>query len=191
MFSNIPKWLPVLFILFSPVCLDNNRQQKQRRQERNLGYTNFYIRSQIRALDKKILEEEKNEIVDEIVVTRKPSRLAQPWRRVNIPQPLLLNDRFRNPKFISKFPKRMKQQQQQKNNGLLKTGMKEINGTRFKIKRRKKAKKVKHANILNTNYKYAFLARMKSKNKENSQRIISNSGNSDVLAPPLDIRIGL
>ena len=32
----------------------------------------------------------------------------QPWQTIYIPRPLLLNERIRNPKFISKNPKRNK-----------------------------------------------------------------------------------
>merc|ERR1712106_655002 len=55
------------------------------------------------------------------------------WRNIRIPNPLMLNERFRNPKFISKRPKR---------------------------------KKINTANILNTNYKQAFLSRRKYKVKK-------------------------
>jgi len=70
----------------------------------------------------------------------------EPWRKVKIPNPMILNERFRNPKFISKYPKR-----------------KSLKST------------FNTANILNTNYKHAFLKKKKlkvrKKVKENSRKL--------------------
>merc|ERR1712038_1598926 len=46
----------------------------------------------------------------------KTSRFYQEdlWQNVYIPRPLLLNERIRNPKFISKHPKRKKTSQEEK-----------------------------------------------------------------------------
>merc|ERR1711874_851986 len=60
-----------------------------------------------------------------------PTDSRDSWQNKYIPRPLLLNERFRNPKFLSRHPKRNKAPA--------------------------------HANILNTNYKHAFLAKMRSK----------------------------
>ena len=63
--------------------------------------------------------------------------------------PLILNERIRNPKFISKNPKR---QQKMENNKAI-VNKKPLNFSQSIPP---------HANILNTNFKFAFLARKKN-----------------------------
>ena len=112
----------------------------------------------------------------------------EPWQTIYIPRPLLLNERIRNPKFISKNPKRNKTSQSQKPNTINKAKM---------VKIKKPGVSEPYANILNTNYKYVFLARMKNKErrmKKNESEVIQGKKNNSraiSIARPLDVRIGL
>ena len=110
------------------------------------------------------------------------------WLNVYIPRPLLLNERIKNPRFISKHPKRKKTSDKDKQ--LI------INKTR-RVKTKKPAVSVPYANILNTNYKYIFLARMKNKDKIHKNKTLQTdpfNKNNNILkefASPLDVRLGL
>ena len=112
----------------------------------------------------------------------------QPWQTIYIPRPLLLNERIRNPKFISKNPKRNKTSQIEKPKTVIKAKT---------VKIKKPVISEPYANILNTNYKYVFLARMKNKEqrmkKNESETIQGKKKNSrpKSIAKPLDVRIGL
>jgi len=91
---------------------------------------------------KKARKLQNNEVKEEIAKEDSlpaggPYRI-EPWRNIKIPFPLMLNERFKNPKFRSRNPKR--NQAKQKNDGNENPG-----------------------NILNTNYKHAYL---KSKNRK-------------------------
>ena len=103
------------------------------------GYTNFHLKLED-AKDKSI-----NSVLENNIISDKPKHggpyQIQPWRNIKIPMPLILNERIRNPKFISKNPKRK---------------------LANKKKNKEKLKPIPpHANILNTNYKFAFLAKKK------------------------------
>ena len=108
-----------------------------------------------------------------------------PWLNVYIPRPLLLNERIKNPKFISKHPKRKKTSHRDKASI--------INKTR-PVKNKKAAVSAPYANILNTNYKYIFLARMKNKDKNQTLQTALSKKKNNILkefASPLDVRLGL
>merc|ERR1712106_280989 len=95
------------------------------------GYTNVYIKYAKK--DKNVRKRfRKKKKVIKFIPSGGPYR-TDSWRNVRIPNPLMLNERFRNPKFISKRPKR---------------------------------RKINTANILNTNYKQAFLSKRKYKVKK-------------------------
>ena len=106
------------------------------------GYSNVYVRYI-----------KKDEHKQNILKKNKDAKMAfkkggpyryEPWRKVKIPNPMILNERFRNPKFVSRHPKR--------------NFMKSSDNT---------------ANILNTNYKQAFLKGKKFKVKK---RVAKKSG---------------
>ena len=112
----------------------------------------------------------------------------EPWQTIYIPRPLLLNERIRNPKFISKNPKRNTTSQSEK--------PKTINKAKT-VKIKKPVISEPYANILNTNYKYIFLARMKNKDKIHKNKTLQTdpfNKNNNILkefASPLDVRLGL
>ena len=97
------------------------------------GYTNVYIKYAKK--DKKVRKRFRKKKVNKFIPSGGPYR-TDSWRNVRIPNPLMLNERFRNPKFISRRPKRKK-----------------VNSSAI------------NANILNTNYKQAFLSKRKYKVK--------------------------
>ena len=112
----------------------------------------------------------------------------KPWQNFQIPRPLLLNERIRNPKFISKHPKRKKTSQREKSITLNKTKT---------LKNKKPVTSEPYANILNTNFKYVFLARMKNKDavvkNKNAPTVPAKNMNDthSNFASPLDVRLGL
>merc|ERR1712083_869963 len=123
-------------------------------------------------------------------VDDKTSRSYQkePLQNIYIPRPILLNERIRNPKFISKHPKRKKASNGDKPVTISKTR---------NMKNKKPVTSAPHANILNTNFKYVFLARMKNKDriekKKHLQTVLAHklSNSQQDFARPLDVRLGL
>ena len=89
-----------------------------------------------------------------------------------IPMTFILNERFKNPKFVSRNPKRQKSFKNSipLTNNILDEEKKIPELVRKKLMKkplRKKSSKrlstLNHANILNTNFRFAFLKRMKHK----------------------------
>ena len=132
-----------------------------------------------------------------IIPDKQSSFHKEPWRNVKIPMPLLLNERIRNPKFISRYPKRNRIK-------AMGNSVKSMNHTpktkssRRKINKKKNAVRNNHANILNTNFKFAYLARIKNNpkavTKQNLQLVQEdkNTLKQDIkTAKPLDVRQGL
>ena len=132
-----------------------------------------------------------------VIPDRQTSFHNEPWRNVKIPMPLLLNERIRNPKFISRYPKRNRIK-------AMGNSVKSMNHTpktkssRRKINKKKNAVRNNHANILNTNFKFAYLARIKNNpkavTKQNLQLVQEdkNTLKQDIkTAKPLDVRQGL
>ena len=160
----------------------------------SFGFTSVIIRSK-KKIKQIQLEQESKEV--NIIPDKQSSFYNEPWRNVKIPMPLLLNERIRNPKFISRNPKRNKIQ-------AVINSVKPINHPlKTKTKRRKNNKKKNgvrnnHANILNTNFKFAYLARIKNKSNavtnQNMQLVQHNKNKlkQDIkTAKPLDVRQGL
>ena len=131
------------------------------------GYTNFHIKLKD-TKDKSINSVLENNIISDKPIQGGPYQI-QPWRNIKIPMPLILNERIRNPKFISKNPKR-----------------KLVN----KKKNKEKLKPIPpHANILNTNYKFAFLAKKKHVDglSDKNKNTVKNVGKTH----NIDVRLGL
>merc|ERR1711892_190924 len=156
------------------VELNKNRQCKIQDATSASGYTNFKIR--LRKKNKRIKDiSRQHNAVSDVSVSGGPYR-SEPWREVNIPMPLLLNERIRNPKFISKNPKRTNRRKQ-------KTKVKNVD------RKKKKSSSAIHANILNTNFKFAFLARKKQVNTENSLNSLTKVAQNP--SENINLRIGL
>merc|ERR1711892_68079 len=137
----------------------------------------------------KLKSEELNSILDKY-----PSGRYQTdsWRNVKLPMPIVLNERFRNPKFISKNPKRNRVNQ------IIKPIKSVVKSPRNKLKNRSKTKVFNHANILNTNFRFTYLARIKSKSKSVTQKNLQSVQSDKLIldkdlisARPLDARKGL
>ena len=114
------------------------------------GYTNVYVKYAKKNRNVKKHEGKPDDVKNKLrdfVPSGGPYRI-EPWRNVKIPNPLMLNERFRNPKFISRQSK-----------------WKKSNFPRKEVKE-------KTANILNTNYKHAYLKRKKYRIKK---KIVSKS----------------
>merc|ERR1711892_794037 len=137
----------------------------------------------------KLKSEKLNSILDKY-----PSGRYQTdsWRNVKLPMPIVLNERFRNPKFISKNPKRNRVNQ------IIKPIKSIVKSPRNKQKNRSKTKVFNHANILNTNFRFAYLARIKSKSQAVTQNNLQSVQSDKLIlerdlksARPLDVRKGL
>ena len=108
------------------------------------GYTNVYVKYAKKNRNVKKHEGNPDHVKNKLrdFVPSGGPYLIEPWRNVKIPNPLMLNERFRNPKFISRHRKR--------------------NKSNFPHKEVKE----NTANILNTNYKHAYLKRKKYRIKK-------------------------
>merc|ERR1712106_183695 len=133
--------------------------------------------------------EDINSILDNTLRGNDPN---DSWRNVKVPMPIVLNERFRNPKFISKHPKR------NRSNQIIKPIKSTIKSRRNKEKIIGKTKVFNHANILNTNFRFAYLARIKSKSKAVTQKNLQSVQSDKLIldkdlksARQLDVRKGL
>merc|ERR1712106_1022268 len=156
------------------VQLNKNRKCKIQDASAAFGYTNFKIK--LKQKNKRLEDNSRQQnTISYVSVSGGPYR-SEPWREVKIPMPLLLNERIRNPKFISKNPKRTKIRKQ---------------NTKAKKFDRKKiiSSSAIHANILNTNFKFAFLARKKQVNSENSLDNLTKVAQNP--SKNINVRIGL
>merc|ERR1712048_1203684 len=98
-------------------------------------------------------------------------------RGVNIPMVFILNERIENPKFVSRQPKRKKikniSNEKIKNistkndigdrNKVIKQSIRKQKTQRRPKLSRFKSERENHANILNTNFRFAYLRKMKLK----------------------------
>ena len=154
--------------------------------DRAFGYTNFKIKlkSDHGVIDRKFqndieVTEEENTISDVILPKPGGPTIFDPLRQVKVPMVFILNERFENPKFKSRHPRRKKL----KNFTLpitneIETELEnEVKKEEKPIKRRPKLKQIKstgnHANILNTNFRFAYLKRMKQKLEASSRSTTS------------------
>merc|ERR1712106_1245066 len=86
------------------VQLNKNRKCKIQDASAAFGYTNFKIK--LKQKNKRLKDNSRQQnAISDVPVSGGPYR-SEPWREVKIPMPLLLNERIRNPKFISRNPKR-------------------------------------------------------------------------------------
>merc|ERR1711892_1126226 len=179
--------LPMFYVLaYCDKCLNCENVSDRKREFRSISQDDTLIKN---GRSMKLKSEKFNSILD-----RYPSGQYQThsWRNVKLPMPIVLNERFRNPKFISKHPKRNRVNQ------IIKPINSIVKSPRNKQKNRSKTKVFNHANILNTNFRFAYLARIKSKSKAVTQRNLQ-SVQSDLQildkiirsARPLDVRRGL
>jgi len=155
--------------------------------DKAFGYTNFKIKlkSDHGVIDRRnefqnshneikiIKEKEKVEkvLIDDVLPTPGGPTVFDPIREVEVPMVFILNERFENPKFISRQPKRKKLK---KNNVLPITN--EIESVAKKKPLKQKLRNFQatgnHANILNTNFRFAYLKRMR-------QKLLSDENSND------------
>jgi len=157
--------------------------------DKAFGYTNFKIKlksdhgvidrrnefqnsqNEIKIVKEKV-EKEKVEkvVVDDVLPTPGGPSVFDPIRQVKVPMVFILNERFENPKFVSRQPKRKKLK---KNNVLPISN--EIESVAPKKPLKQKLRHFQatgnHANILNTNFRFAYLKRMR-------QKLLSEESNS-------------
>jgi len=157
--------------------------------DKAFGYTNFKIKlksdhgvidrrnefqnsqNEIKIVKEKV-EKEKVEkvVIDDVLPTPGGPTVFDPIRQVKVPMVFILNERFENPKFVSRQPKRKKLK---KNNVLPISN--EIESVAPKKPLKQKLRHFQatgnHANILNTNFRFAYLKRMR-------QKLLSEESNS-------------
>jgi len=163
--------------------------------DKAFGYTNFKIKlksdhgvidrrneflnsqNEIKIVKEKVekekVEKEKIErvVIDDVLPTPGGPTVFDPVRQVKVPMVFILNERFENPKFVSRQPKRKKLK---KNNVLPISN--EIESVAPKKPLKQKLRHFQatgnHANILNTNFRFAYLKRMR-------QKLLSEENSSD------------
>merc|ERR1712002_1433051 len=155
--------------------------------DKAFGYTNFKIKlkSDHGVIDRrnefqnsqneiKIVKEKAEKVekivIDDVLPTPGGPTVFDPVRQVKVPMVFILNERFENPKFVSRQPKRKKLK---KNNVLPISN--EIESVAPKKPLKQKLRHFQatgnHANILNTNFRFAYLKRMR-------QKLLSEESNS-------------
>jgi len=136
------------------------------------------------------LLEEENEISNEILLPEPggPVRF-DPVKRVKVPMVFILNERIENPKFVSRKPKRQRLSNAAKPLPIfneipvvekpLKKQLKHAKPIVKKFKQKFENFKVtgNHANILNTNFRFAYLKRIKQ--KMNAEIVVSDVKSPD------------
>ena len=140
--------------------------------DKAFGFTNFKIKlkSNHGVINRNVIDKVSRD--DDI---SREVRKVQSGNTINekrIPMTFILNERFKNPKFVSRNPKRQKSFKNSipLTNNILDEEKKIPELVRKKLMKkplRKKSSKrlstLNHANILNTNFRFAFLKRMKHK----------------------------
>merc|ERR1711892_857529 len=179
--------LPMFYVLaYCEKCLNCENVSDRKREFRSISQDDTLKKNE---QSMKLKSEEFNSILD-----RYPSGQYQTdsWRNVKLPMPIVLNERFRNPKFISKHPKRNRVNQ------IIKPSKSIVKSPRKKQNNRIRTKVFNHANILNTNFRFAYLARIKSKSKAVTQKNLQSVQSGKLIldkdlisARPLDVRKGL
>merc|ERR1711892_550920 len=179
--------LPMFYVLaYCEKCLNCENDSDRKREFHSISQDDTLIKND-RSM--KLKSEGFNSILD-----RYPSGKYQTdsWRNVKLPMPIVLNERFRNPKFISKHPKRNRVNQ------IIKPIKSIVKSPRNKQQNRSKTKVFNHANILNTNFRFAYHARIKSKSKAVTQNNLQSVQSDKLIlerdlksARPLDVRKGL
>ena len=134
------------------------------------GFTNFKIKLKS---DHGVINRNLIDKVSNIDISRGERKVNSETKRdeQKIPVTFILNERFKNPKFVSRNPKRRKLSKNVKpfTNEISddeKSNFKEKKPVKEPLRKKKLKKqlsKLNHANILNTNFRFAFLKRMKHK----------------------------
>jgi len=138
--------------------------------DKAFGFTNFKIKLKS---DHGVINRNLMDKVSRVDIYREERKVNSESKRneKKIPVTFILNERFKNPKFVSRNPKRRKLS---KNLNSLtneisddeKSLFVEKKAVKRPLRRQKNNKKLStlnHANILNTNFRFAFLKRMKHK----------------------------
>ena len=158
------KALLLIFVTCLDIGISGNEADKA------FGFTNFKIKlkSNHGVINRNLMDKVSN-----IDISRGERKVNSESKRYEqkIPVTFILNERFKNPKFVSRNPKRRKLSKNvrpltneisddEKSIFVEKKPMKEL---LRKQKLNKQLSILNHANILNTNFKFAFLKRMKHK----------------------------
>ena len=144
------------------------------------GFTNFKIKlkSKHGVIDRSVVKQNTIEApVPEIKLGGGPTKFEED-RGVHIPMVFILNERIENPKFVSRQPKRKKiknisnekiknistkNEIGERSKAIKQNIRKHKTQRRPKLTRFKSETNQNHANILNTNFRFAYLRKMKLK----------------------------
>lgn len=161
-----PKMKAQLLIFVT--CLDIGISGNE--ADKAFGFTNFKIKLKS---DHGVINRNLIDKVSNIDISRGERKVNSETKRdeQKIPVTFILNERFKNPKFVSRNPKRRKLSKNVKpfTNEISddeKSNFKEKKPVKEPLRKKKLKKqlsKLNHANILNTNFRFAFLKRMKHK----------------------------
>ena len=166
-------------LLFCVACLDIGICENE--ADKAFGFTNFKIKLKS---DHGVINRKLTDKVSKVDISREERKVNSESRRneKKIPVTFILNERFKNPKFVSRNPKRRKLAKN------VETLTNEISHDEKEIfvekkpvirpmrkpKLHKQFSKLNHANILNTNFRFAFLKRMKHKlETSNGEEVIT------------------
>lgn len=155
-------------LLIFVTCLDIGISGNE--ADKAFGFTNFKIKLKS---DHGVINRNLIDKVSNIDISRGERKVNSETKRdeQKIPVTFILNERFKNPKFVSRNPKRRKLSKNVKpfTNEISddeKSNFKEKKPVKEPLRKKKLKKqlsKLNHANILNTNFRFAFLKRMKHK----------------------------
>jgi len=143
------------------------------------GFTNFKIKlkSKHGVIDRTVVKQNSIEAAAPEIKLPGGPNIFDEERGVHIPMVFILNERIENPKFVSRQPKRKKTKNisnekiknvSTKNEIVERNKVIKQNIRKHKTQRRPKLNSFKsetdnHANILNTNFRFAYLRKMKLK----------------------------
>ena len=138
--------------------------------DKAFGFTNFKIKLKS---DHGVINRNLMDKVSRVDISREERKVNSESKRneKKIPVTFILNERFKNPKFVSRNPKRRKLPKNvspltneiSDDEKRLSVEKKPVKESSRKQKFKNKLSKLNHANILNTNFRFAFLKRMKHK----------------------------
>ena len=158
------KALLLIFVTCLDIGISGNEADKA------FGFTNFKIKLKS---DHGVINRNLMGKVSNIDISREERKVHSESQKdeMKIPVTFILNERFKNPKFVSRNPKRRKLSKSVKplTNEISDDGKnifvekKPVIEPLRKKKLNQQISKLNHANILNTNFRFAFLKRMKHK----------------------------
>ena len=136
--------------------------------DKAFGFTNFKIKLKS---DHGVINRNLMDKVSRVDISREEINSESKRNEKKIPVTFILNERFKNPKFVSRNPKRRKLPKNvspltneiSDDEKRLSVEKKPVKESSRKQKFKNKLSKLNHANILNTNFRFAFLKRMKHK----------------------------